>query len=1119
MGGIPILGGIAAGFRKMKGATSLSVSKADLAIDGLEFTGNTAKSKAALAELDPAVQFKNKNAAERWDAAGGTDTPWDDLPPSVQKEMTEFYDKMGYLPERTGAPEELIVDWALDQDSALDELGRYNISKFGEDGDIALKGVHDLYEYNEVGMRTVDDLGIFGAAVDQARISRNAGTTMGRLRNMVSPAVKKYVGDNLNSVDDITLSFAKNLEDIDDVSVAGRDWSLSMDDINKAGEDLVVDFFDPTLDVNGIKRMLGKGIKTLEDGTEVLMPGSYGDVFNQLVKMGKEFNSMDIAKAQAYVGTSLAGQISDAAEMARLTRDSPVMIEAAQERILDNMKYLMRLKGSTNYYKNLKSNLGNMFDTAEAVSKRTPEQLRDGYADAMEILNREIDQFGDELAYSFKQYPELGDAILELYELTAGRVYGIDTINDTLKKSFGWASPFKAQDPNTPNLIGNAVRANWFNSVLSAIGTPLRAFAGNITGLIDEPVSYFAGALMRQDMESVKKGMYAYRAIGDIRTKAAPLMRDLFKKASQNVKGVELATDLDYSINIDRKLDSMRALAAAEADRGNTGIQFAINEYITLQEMAQHPALKFNSNSMTGMDGLPQSMVANAEARFRALEVGAKEGITDMAKLKQIADQEYNSMFDGGTLLTDKAAKYGADRIALRADTPLAQGLNEMTKKFPWTRLFFPFPGTQANILNIVDETIPFPFRSFQEDINKLAYTSLDKFQENPMMMREILEKKGYNVDDMDAESQLQALIRLKNKTLGRKGISTFIVGSFTGMYFGGRVTGEGIFDKQAQNAREKTAQIPKNSVMGLDGRWYSYMEILGPGYGRWVSTLVTALENANYLGSGNLENIEKKLAVIFGGVLEEDSGLSALTPIMEMLQGNKYAANRWASGMINSLGPLGGLRNEMGNILNGGLRIVDNDIKAMMANRNKALGLIIPDADLPKLTNPLDGTVPNEYNPIMRLWNSWSPVKMTAKASENSLFLNDVGYSYTSMFKKYQGVDLESKEREALFKLVAEDGQFKRDITRIRKYAERIGYIDKLREAKANGASGEELKDYLQIQKQIRDAAKVSEEMAFARLDHKHMKAIFDRVQEKTIKSQRSQIGAQSFIQQVPTR
>ena len=39
-------------------------------------------------------------------------------------------------------------------------------------------------------------------------------------------------------------------------------------------------------------------------------------------------------------------------------------------------------------------------------------------------------------------------------------------------------------------------------------------------------------------------------------------------------------------------------------------------------------------------------------------------------------------MFKGDTLLKDEAAKYAADRIALRANTPLAQGLNEMTRKF-----------------------------------------------------------------------------------------------------------------------------------------------------------------------------------------------------------------------------------------------------------------------------------------------------------------------------------------------------------------------------------------------------------------------------------------------------
>ena len=355
--------------------------------------------------------------------------------------------------------------------------------------DIPLKGVNDLYEFNEVGMRTIDDLGIFGAAIDQARIARNAGTRVGRIRNMISPAAMKYVVNNPDAIDELSLTFAKSLDDIDSASVAGRDWSLSMDDILKAGDDLVVDFFDPTLDINGIRRMFGKNIKTLEDGSEILSDAAFGDVLGQVVKMGKEFNSMTIAKAQAYVGTSLAGQLSDAAEMARLNRDSRIAITYAQERITDNMRYLLRLKGSSNFYKNYKNSMSNMFDTASAVSKQTPAELRANYRASMDTLNGEIDTFINQLDYSFKNYPELGEAIMELYELTDGRVFDIETINSTLKKSFGWSNPLKASDPGTPNLIGQAVRANWFNSMLSATATPVRAFVGNIGGIIDEPVS------------------------------------------------------------------------------------------------------------------------------------------------------------------------------------------------------------------------------------------------------------------------------------------------------------------------------------------------------------------------------------------------------------------------------------------------------------------------------------------------------------------------------------------------------------------------------------------------------------------------------------------------------
>lgn len=1087
---------------------------------GLTLTPKTTQSAEVISKITPENRL-TKAARAEWDGAGRT-IKFDELDEAEQAKVIKNYQDAGILPQSAdGDAYETIVDYMIDQENALDELGRYNLSRvMPEDGNVALKGVHDLYDFNEIGMRTVDDFGIVGAAVDQARISGNLATVNGRIRNVVSPAALKYAVNDLNSVDDIVMGLTKSLDDVDDFTASGKGWKLDRDEIWEAGDNLAIDFFDPSLDANGIRRMMGRSIGKNADGVEVLSPVAYSTLQDQLVKMGKEFNDMDIARAQAYVGTSLAGQMSDLAEAARYSRDNPVVVRAAQEKILDNMKFIMRLKGSSNYYRNLKASMVNMWDTSGAVTKQTPEQLKEGYNIAMETLNREIDTFADDLMYTFDNYPELGEAIMEMFELTDGRVFNIETVEQTFKKSLIGGTPIQAIDKDTPMLLGQAIRGNYYNSALSSVGTPVRATVGNMGGVIDEPVSYFAGALMRGKLDEVQKGFMAYNAINDVRRKAMPLMANLYKKASQNIAEVRQSTDLDYSLKMDEKLGALKKLAAAEEARGNTGGSIILNEYITLQEMAMDPAMKFSSNLMTGLDGFPRAAVANGEARFRAMEELQRQGKDINAEeVMRIANSEYDSMFDNNGLLKDKAAQYAADRISLRAETPTAQAITKMTDAFPWTRVFFPFPGTQANVISLIDETIPFPFRSFQQDVNQLAYTPMKKFQENPALVRDILERKGYDVNTMDELAQLGAISRLKNKTLGRKGVTTFLMGGFASLYFSGRVTGRGIYDKEAQLSRERNSNIPKNSIMGPDGNWYSYMDILGPGYGNWVSSVITTLENANYLGAGKVESLEKKLAFILSATLEEESGLSALAPLFSMFDGNSYEMNRWASNQVNTLGPLGGFRNEMGNLLNGGLRIVDGDFESHMLNRNKALGLITPGGDLPFITNPLDGKVPNQYNPILRLFNTYFPIKVTPASNENQLFLNDIGFSYSTMFKTKDGVDLTSPEREQLFEIMAEDKFFKREVTRLRKQAERLGYIDKLKEARNNGQNAEELQEFMTIQTQIRNAAKTAERSAFARLDSVYLSAIQKRIEERQRSKAASTLGVTEFIQRTPTR
>ena len=51
------------------------------------------------------------------------------------------------------------IEGAIKQEEALDEVGAYNYMN-NPNMDVALKGVHDMFDYSELGVRTVDDFGM-----------------------------------------------------------------------------------------------------------------------------------------------------------------------------------------------------------------------------------------------------------------------------------------------------------------------------------------------------------------------------------------------------------------------------------------------------------------------------------------------------------------------------------------------------------------------------------------------------------------------------------------------------------------------------------------------------------------------------------------------------------------------------------------------------------------------------------------------------------------------------------------------------------------------------------------------------------------------------------------------
>lgn len=1021
-------------------------------------------------------------------------------------------------------PEEAMMEYVAKQEEALDELGYYNQSK-ATDPNIPLKGVHDLYDWREAGIRTVDDFGIVGASIDAARIQTNKGTVYGRLGNFISGPALKYGTETPGGVEEITIGLTQQLKEADRVGMVADDFIVTSDEVAAAADNLVVELFDPSATIDDMRRVLNPSVN--EFGAEVLSQDSYVDALSSINSLVKNYTSMDVAKAQAYTATSMAGQIADLAEGMRLNRGS-VSIENAQEQILDKINFLQQLVGSTRYFTTQKKGLAALGERAKNLFK-TPEQIandiKESYPTALRQIQTDSEKFTENWMWLQENRPDILDSFLELYELSDGRINTIAKMNEDILNSFTNFRPIYDPNPETPNIIAQAVRSNYYNSLLSAPATAARALYGNLSGLVAEPVAYFGGALLRKDMKALQRGWMAYSAIFDTQKKALPYAGQMFMKASQNPNAVKGQSRLDLVIKQEDKINQYRYIAEQESQRGRNGFKFLVKQYEEMQAMAADPVFRLVPNLFTGFDAWTGATLANAQARFRAMDELERLGeAATPDRIKQLATAEYNSMFDASGLVKDKAVKYSNADIALNLDTGLSKQVDGLLQTLPGLTPFLTFPTTMMNMVRVADDYIPAPLRSFQKDVNELAYTSVQTFMENPESMDRILSTRGFRIDEMDEIAKTNALIDLKNRTLGRKAIGSFITSMVVGsvikdQLFGDglfSVTGDGSVDRQLNAARMKNSNFKPRSVVGPDGTRFEYNELLGPGLSNWVAAVANVADNFDMLGEAATENAFEKLSFILGAALTDNAGLSALRPLVEVASGNEYAANRWLAGQINSLAPLAGARNEVGRILDGGLKDFNNNIIEQLANRNQMIGLIDQTNRLPTVISPVSGEAPNKYSMLQRVYNTYSPLKIHPAMSKEEKFLYDIEYDVSSAFKKREGVDLLAGERNALNAEMGRMGFFRKEINRIAKTAEARNTINELKTMRRQFIGSDEVPigKYDQIHMMLREAQKNAEKLAYTNLEPEMRNAIDQRIMIKKMNDQRAEQG----IMPIPT-
>ena len=994
--------------------------------------------------------------------------------PESEKAAGWFADNV----EIKNTPEEVVEASAAKRSAELDEVGGYNLEK-SVNIDDPVFGYHDMYDYTEQGIRSVDDLGIVGASIDAVRIEKNIDSVYGRVGSVMSEGALKFGLESSQNQEILIKGLAEGL--IEAESYGYRTASgiyISHKDVMETGAKYANDFYQ--MDLEELQRTIYPGSiyqgRNVDTKTPELTSEAYAGVMGAIKSYMDDFINMDLAKAQAYVGTSLAGQVSDIAQGMRLT-EGTAAIGRAQEQILDRVEFLMAQKGMTSYARGRALNQLNLWDrmTAKgskaydlAEAKRLENLIKDeknGTLKAMERIKQESKETINNLREISKEQPEMLAPIMMGYELTDGNIKTIHALNEYVKESTSvLKKAFYDGNPEIPSVILRGFYANLYNSTLSAFATPIKAGISATHLLVERPVRILGGGLSGGDMETVRRGMYQYKNMRAAVGKSTEYMNQVFQRSAFDPNVVQTRDDL--GLKNQAQLDILNAFADAKAQQGEYGPQALMQQVSDMNDLANHPWLRFGTRSMQATDGFTKSMIAVAEARANAYDIVTNGGKLPLneAKADELAEQFYKEMFNEKGILNNKAVDNIAGEISMNLDNKGTRMMSDLVNRLPILKPFFLFTKTPLNELALSLSYRPSnPVKAFLRD--SVAFKAPFEEMSGPEVEK-LLGARGIEVGPHNVRAKYN---EIRADLRGRRALGNIAVGGAVGLFMEDRITGNGLYNRQKQKLRDKT-QRPRRSIKGLDDKWYSY-EGLGP-LTNWLALTVDVMDNMETLSAHEQGTTLKKMAFVLAASVTDKTMLAGIQPLLDVVRGDVGAINRWTSSFVSSSAIRGSSQfAELARFMDPGRKQVENEFTAMVQNR-----LPLLKTALPSEYDWIDGGevgVPDNF--MARVWNTYMPWKITGEISPEKQYLHEVEFDATPNLRTDgNGSPLTAQDQSEILNKMGEMGLFREGIQRVMKRYPAKKFQEMYKEEEKEGLKpdvGEFASVHRELKKELRKA------------------------------------------------
>jgi hypothetical protein len=206
------------------------------------------------------------------------------------------------------------------------------------------------------------------------------------------------------------------------------------------------------------------------------------------------------------------------------------------------------------------------------------------------------------------------------------------------------------------------------------------------------------------------------------------------------------------------------------------------------------------------------------------------------------------------------------------------------------------------------------------------------------------------------------------------------MVGLATSLYLGGNLTGNGPPDQKLRKAWEQSGKWQARSIK-IGGKWVSYEslepfnaflayvadvgDLNGPMGEQWTSD---KFAQAGYLMAANVTN---------------KTFLAGLMNLSDLLTGKGRSPAAIAANLVNNQVPLSSMRNEIGKLMNPGMRELEGGFLETIRGRNLYSDLLIDeDGRLPYRFDIFTGEPLNDWEPMTRMVNAILPFRINTTGS-----------------------------------------------------------------------------------------------------------------------------------------